>query len=62
MSDRYQDERDAAASAVIGASMELKLHGVPRDREARKRLEAVLGPVLPARAQGEYDELRHGLR
>jgi hypothetical protein len=53
----YEQKRDAAASAKITASMELKLHGIPRDREARKRLEAVLGDTRPARVQSDYDVL-----
>ena len=59
-----EDDRDGAAMAVIVASAELKMHGVPRDREARKRLEAVLGDIKSAKADdgeasGRYDPLRY---
>jgi len=62
----YQRERDAAANAKIAASMELKLHGIPRNREARQRLERALGNVLvpqgdDGEASGRYDPLRFGM-
>lgn len=59
----YSKERDSAAMAVVTASAELRLHGIPRDREARKRLESVLGDIRPHKADdgeagGRYDPLR----
>ena len=60
---KYDQERDSAAMAIVTASADLRLHGVPRDREARKRLEAVLGDIRPHKADdgeasGRYDPLR----
>ena len=60
MDDIYRREREDAAMDKVAASMELKLHGIPRDRQARQRLEAALGSVLPAKANGDYDPLRYG--
>lgn len=64
MTKPYDKEREDAALAMVAASAELKMHGVPRDRQARKRLEAVLGPIQPTKADngeasGRYDPLRH---
>ncbi len=61
---KYDKDREDAALAKAAASMELKLHGVTRNRDARKRLEAVLGPLQPHKADngeesGAYDPLRH---
>ena len=60
--DRYDREREQAALDKIAASMEVALHGVPRDRASRLRLEAVLGTWQPRKVNGDYDPLRHGLR
>ena len=60
MEDPYDRKREQAAMDRVAASMEVKLHGVPRDRASRLRLEAVLGPLRPAKADGDYDPLRYG--
>lgn len=43
---------------ILGARMDLIIHGVPRDRRARRQMRELLGEIDPVNTNNNYDPHR----
>jgi hypothetical protein len=43
---------------MLGARMDMILHGPPKDRRLRKQLRSMLGEIEPEKAENAYDPMR----